>query len=82
MNICLNGPDNETAIIKIFNSWRQENHPIELSTAHMLKQQVDYLHKNPVRAGIVNEAQDYVYSSAVDYYTTRKGLIEIQHLQC
>ena len=65
---------------KDFQFWQQNNHPIELSTPAMLKQKLDYLHENPVRAGIVYEPQDYVYSSAIDYYTTRKGLIEIQHL--
>ena len=65
---------------KDFQFWRQDNHPIELSTPVILKERLDYLHENPVRAGIVFEPQEYVYSSAVDYYTKRKGLIEIEHL--
>ena len=48
----------------------------------MLRQRLDYLHENPVRAGIVFEPQQYVYSSGTDYYTTIKGKIEIEHLQC
>jgi REP element-mobilizing transposase RayT len=67
---------------KDFQFWNQDNHPIELSTPLMLKQRLDYLHENPVRAGIVFEPQDYVYSSACDYYGNRKGMIEIEHLQC
>ncbi len=67
---------------KDFQFWNQDNHPIELSTPLMLKQRLDYLHENPVRAGIVFEPQDYVYSSAIDYYTKRKGMIEIEHLEC
>ncbi|MBC7535859.1 MAG: hypothetical protein H7258_09210, partial [Ferruginibacter sp.] len=39
-------------------------------------------HENPVRAGIVYEPQDYLYSSGIDYYTTKKGMIQIEHLQC
>jgi len=65
---------------KDFQFWQQGNHPIELSTPAMLNQKLDYLHENPVKAGIVYEPQEYVYSSAIDYYTTRKGLIEIEHL--
>ena len=65
---------------KGFQFWQQDNHPIELSTGLMLKQRLDYLHENPVRAGIVYEPQEYVYSSAIDYY--RKGKIDIEHLQC
>ncbi|MEO6254505.1 MAG: hypothetical protein ABIO79_14425 [Ferruginibacter sp.] len=47
----------------------------------MLRQKLDYLHENPVRAGIVYEPQDYVYSSGIDYYTNEKGKIFIEHLQ-
>jgi putative transposase len=53
---------------KDFQFWQQGYHPIELSTDKMLGQRLDYVHENPVRAGIVFEPQDYVYSSAIDYY--------------
>ena len=66
---------------KDFQFWQQDNHPIELSTPAMLKQRLDYLHENPVRAGIVYEAGSYVYSSAVNYYTGGKGKIGIEHLE-
>ena len=66
---------------KDFQFWQQDNHPIELNTAEMLKQRLDYLHQNPVRAGIVYEPQDYVYSSGIDYCTTMNGRILIEHLQ-
>jgi putative transposase len=65
-----------------FQFWQQDNHPIELSTPGMLTQKLDYLHENPVRAGIVYEPQHYVYSSGIDYYTNFKGRIEIEHLLC
>ena len=67
---------------KVFQFWQQDNHPIELSNPGMLKQKMDYLHENPVRAGIVFEPQHYVYSSAVDYCTNQKGSIVIEHLKC
>jgi len=41
---------------------------------------LDYLHENPVWAGLVWEPADYKYSSAIDYYKQEKGLIEIQLL--
>jgi hypothetical protein len=37
---------------------------------------LNYIHQNPVRAGIVAEAEHYLYSSAKDY-TGRKGLIDV-----
>jgi REP element-mobilizing transposase RayT len=50
-----------------FQFWQQDNHPLELSTREMLGQKLHYLHANPVRAGIVWEGQQYVYSSAAEY---------------
>ena len=63
-----------------YQFWQQDNHPIELTTNGMLEQRLNYLHENPVNAGIVYEPQDYVYSSAIDYYSDEKGKIEIEHI--
>jgi putative transposase len=41
-----------------------------------LHQKLDYIHNNPVEAGIVEKAEEYLYSSARDYYDL-PGLIEI-----
>ena len=35
---------------------------------------VNYIHKNPVEEGIVFNAEDYVYSSAIDY-AGEKGIL-------
>jgi putative transposase len=43
----------------------------------VINERLDYLHNNPVKAGIVYKPEDYVYSSAIDYYTNQKGLIEL-----
>lgn len=42
-----------------------------------LLQKLNYIHMNPVRAGIVDESEHYKYSSARDY-TGKKGLVEIK----
>ena len=60
-----------------YQSWQQENHPIKCSTEDILLTRMNYLHENPVRAGLVWRAEDYRYSSAIDYYTTQRGLLEI-----
>jgi putative transposase len=57
--------------------WQQDNRPIELSTKAMIDQRVNYIHEHPVKAGIVWSAEDYKYSSAIDY-TGGKGLIDIE----
>src|SRR5882757_9558828 len=35
--------------------WKQDYHPIELNTNEKLQQRLNYLHKNPVRSGLVWE---------------------------
>jgi len=37
---------------------------------------MNYIHQNPVRAMIVENAEDYIYSSAGNYFKN-KGIIEI-----
>jgi len=47
-----------------YHFWNYTNHPIELWTPGVILQKVEYIHNNPVRAGIVTEAHHYLYSSA------------------
>ena len=59
-----------------FQLWQPESHPIELSTALIAQQKLDYLHFNPVEACFVLRAEDWLYSSATDY-NGGKGLLDI-----
>jgi putative transposase len=52
---------------KEFQFWRQENHPVELFSPKVTVQKMQYVHDNPVRAGIVDKPEDYLYSSARAY---------------
>jgi hypothetical protein len=45
----------------------------------MAHQKLDYIHYNPVEAGFVEKPEEYLYSSARDYYEG-KGIIEITRL--
>ena len=60
-----------------YQFWQQHNHPVELSNPIMLKQRLYYIHDNPVVAGFVEKAEDWMHSSAGDYYGTKKGRIEL-----
>jgi hypothetical protein len=59
--------------------WQQHNKPIELWSADVIDQKVDYIHANPVEAGFVREPEHWKYSSAIDY-AGGKGLIEIDYV--
>lgn len=46
--------------------WTHENHAVEIRTKRFFDQKLNYIHQNPVRAGLVALAEDYVYSSAYE----------------
>jgi REP element-mobilizing transposase RayT len=59
-----------------FQFWQQHNQPILLDNNFLMDQKLEYIHLNPVEAGIVERPEDYLYSSARDF-AGRKGLIDI-----
>ena len=65
---------------KDFQFWMQHNHPIELRTELFLLQKLEYIHNNPVVAGFIDRPEYWKYSSAVDYYGTGKGLLDVAFL--
>ena len=65
---------------KDYQFWQHHNMPIELESPKWIKQKLDYIHLNPVRNGIVLEAEDYVYSSARTY-AGRSGYIDIEKIE-
>lgn len=44
--------------------WQHHNQPIELWSPKVIKQKLDYIHKNPVVSGFVIDPCDWKYSSA------------------
>ncbi|MBI2258939.1 MAG: hypothetical protein HYU67_08580 [Flavobacteriia bacterium] len=53
--------------VKKYQFWRHDNKPIELWSNKVIFEKINYIHRNPVEAGLVFKAEDYVYSSAIDY---------------
>jgi len=62
-----------------FQFWQQDNHPLEISSQDMVWQKLEYTYNNPVKAGIVEKPEDYLYSSARDY-NGLKGMLDITPL--
>lgn len=65
---------------KNYQFWQQDNHPIALSGTDMMLQKLNYIHDNPVRAGIVHEPEHYIYSSAGSILLGNKGLLPVVSL--
>ena len=62
--------------VKNSQFWQQNNKPIELWSADVIDQKIDYIHQNPVLAGFVTEPHYWKYSSAIDY-SGGKGMLDI-----
>jgi hypothetical protein len=63
-----------------YQFWQNQYHPMELTDHHQQERCLAYIHQNPVKAGMVAEAEHYVFSSAIDY-AGGKGLLEIKFME-
>ena len=62
-----------------YQIWTHENHAEIIYSNSFMDQKIKYIHENPVRAGIVERAEDYIYSSARNY-SGLEGLIEVEEI--
>jgi len=66
---------------KIYHFWRQDNQPQELYSPKFFFQKLNYIHNNPLVAGIVEKPEHYLYSRARDYFERKKcGLLHLSFL--
>ncbi|MDI6050161.1 transposase [Flavobacterium sp. XS2P24] len=62
---------------KNYQFWQYGNHAEEIYTNKFMWSKLDYIHLNPVRAGLVEKASHYIYSSASNYIND-SGLLKIE----
>lgn len=55
------------AIDRKYNFWKRDSLGIELFTTAVFNQKLNYIHYNPVKAGICNLPEEYYFSSALFY---------------
>jgi hypothetical protein len=67
--------------VKNYKVWQDGNHPEILTSAKFTQQKLNYLHKKPVADEIVHEPKEYRYSSARDYYSSKKGYLELTKIE-
>ena len=51
-----------------YHFWKRRPLPVELYTPAVFKQKVDYIHNNPVTAGLCELPEQYLFSSARYYH--------------
>ncbi len=60
---------------KNYQFWQYGNHAEEIYSDKFMWSKLHYIHLNPVRAGIVGQASDYIYSSASNY-VGKEGILD------
>ena len=50
-----------------YQAWTHENHSVHVYSNKFITQKIDYIHNNPVKANLVRQPEDYIYSSACNY---------------
>lgn len=68
-------PAEKSSNVTHYQFWRHDNKPIALWCNRVIQQKINYVHQNPVEAGLVFRAEDYRYGSAI-YYVDEKGLLD------
>ena len=61
---------------KDYQVWMHHNHPVELYSNKFIWQKLNYIHYNPVEAGLVEYPEEYLYSSA-RVYADKPGVLEV-----
>jgi hypothetical protein len=60
-----------------YQFWPQHHYPIELNTNEKLALRLDYIHNNPVVAGIVRHLENYLHSGAGNYAKLSQNLMGV-----
>lgn len=60
--------------------WQEGYHGEEIISLAFYNTKQDYIHYNPVRAGLVEKEEEYLFSSCGEIYGIRKSLLTLTSL--
>jgi REP element-mobilizing transposase RayT len=63
---------------KLFPIWQSTNMPKVIETQKYFNQKLDYIHNNPIKKGYVDTPENWLYSSAKNYFLGDHNLIQIE----
>ena len=61
---------------RAYQFWQEGVHPEWIQNEEMMRQKIEYIHRNPVERGYVDQAEHWRYSSARNYQGM-DGLLEV-----
>lgn len=60
-----------------YKFWKDGLHAVFVEYLSFFEQKLHYIHQNPVEAMLVEQPEEYLFSSARDY-AGRKGLVKVE----
>ncbi len=57
--------------------WKPTYDRVVIYSDRILRQKLDYIHRNPVKGGLVDNPEDWEWSSARDYASDIEGVIPV-----
>jgi REP element-mobilizing transposase RayT len=63
--------------VDLFQIWTHYNCPKVITQPAFFNQKLNYIHQNPVKAGFVRKAEDYLYSSASNYSGMKDNILDV-----
>lgn len=63
--------------IRLDKVWKDSFDRVAIETENVFRIKLEYIHQNPVKAGLVAKPENWEWSSAVDYYTGGGGPIPV-----
>ncbi len=63
-----------------FHIFQADTHVEGIFSKHFVKQKLDYIHKNPVVAGLAQREVDYPYSSARNWFLNDQSIFRVDEL--
>ncbi len=64
---------------RLYQIWQEGSHPILIQNKEMMRQKIEYIHRNPVERGYVDDPVHWRYSSARDYAGS-PGLLTVERV--
>src|ERR1044072_360443 len=69
-------PDKDGSIHQV---WQESFKDVQLWSLWMIWQKINYIHNNPIKAGLVTSAKDYQWSSFRAFYSNSNEPLPVDH---
>jgi len=65
---------------QVFKLWMDRFDDVTIYSEKILKTKIEYIHNNPVKKGLVENPENWIYSSYNNYFNEEKSLLELKRV--